>query len=191
MRDSTRSWKFGVGLLSAVVLSAIATRAAEKEPKAEWQVKRLGFFENRKLKSQLNLIFQEPRAAFDASDIEDAALILVSFLQSQGYLEPLVTASLTDPDGQDQVVEWDKNLDVFLSRETAVTQARFDIERGPRFFYESLEIDGATGLTTEEAATFFYSPQLLFQSKESRVYTPALLASGAGNLQAHLNKFLI
>ena len=187
MENKRNHWKSYVALILTLLCATVPSFGNEKEAVAEWQVKGLGFFENRKLKGQLNLIFQEPRAVFDASDIEDAALILVSFLQSQGHLEPLVTATLTSPDGSEEIVEWDKDLDVFLSRETAVSQARFDVERGPRFFYDSLTIDGDSSLPLEEAESFFYSPQLLFQGKESRVYTPALLASGASNLQAHLH----
>jgi len=159
-----------------------------KEPAAaKWEVKGLGFVQNRTLKKQLNLIFHQRQKLFEASDIEDAALVLVSFLQTQGYLEASAIATLTKEDGSVETVEWDSSLDVFLSRETAANHVRFDLVKGPRFFYESLEIEGVKAMDLVDAESFFYSPPLMFQGRESLVFTHSLLKSGVSNLKVHLN----
>lgn len=154
---------------------------------ATWSVANRGFFKNRKLKRQLDLIFNEEKPAFNSSEIEDAALILISYMESEGFLAARAIATLESLDGAEETVEWDRDFDVFLPRDTEASRVKFHLETGPRFYYETLTIAGNKILDTSEVEAFFYAEPLMFQSDKSRLFTPSLLQGGKGNLQAHLN----
>ncbi len=167
--------------------SGFELEAKEEPERAKWSVKKGGFFKNRSLKKQLDLIFNEEKAEFTASDIEDAALILISYLETEGYLAAKTLATITLVDGTEKTVEWDSHFDVFLPRDTSATFVRFDLIEGPGFYYQELEIVGNQVLAVEEVEAFFFSEPFLFQSEKARLFTPGLLQRGGGNLQAHLN----
>ncbi len=174
--------------LTFVALAFVPLVAADDSQRlAEWHVDGLGTFKNRSLKNRLKIIFSEEKEFFSASDIEDAALVLISALESEGYLRAKAVANLENQEGRLDSVNWDTAFDVFLPRDTAVVDARFELVRGPRFYYENLDTSENDTLTEKEVAAFFFSEPLLFQNETSRVFTPSLLNSGASNLQAQLN----
>ncbi len=96
-------------------------------------------------------------------------------------------ATLESLDGTEETVEWDRDFDVFLPRDTEASRVKFHLETGPRFYYETLTIAGNKILDTGEVEAFFYAEPLMFQSDKSRLFTSSLLQGGKGNLQAHLN----
>lgn len=159
----------------------------EKKDVASWSVENGGFFQNRKLKSQLDLIFNEEKEAFDSSDIEDAALILISYMEGEGYLAAKAVGEITLLNGDMTTVEWDGEFDVFLPRDTAARHVRFKLLLGPQFYYDSLSVEGNQILTTEEVEAFFFNEPLLFQGNKSKLFSKSLLQSSKGNLQMHLN----
>ncbi len=183
---------WGRFLLALVMILALSGTGLELEAKeksefASWEVKKGGFFKNRKLKNQLDLIFNEEKDRFGASDIEDAALILISYLENEGYLSAKTVATITLVDGSEKTIEWNSDFEVFLPRETEAVFVSFELVEGPRFYYQNLEVVGSQILGTKEVEAFFYSEPLLFQSEKTRLFTPGLLRGGQGNLQAHLN----
>ncbi len=159
----------------------------EKSNTANWSVENGGFFQNRKLKNQLDLIFNEDKETFDSSDIEDAALILISYLEGEGYLAAKAVGEISLENGEKTTVEWDSKFDVFLPRDTAAKHVRFKLVLGPRFYYDSLAIEGSQVLTTEEVEAFFYNEPLLFQDRKSKLFSKSLMQRSRGNLQSHLN----
>ncbi len=173
-------------LLLIPTLGPTGYSETEKEA-ASWVVENGGFLKNRKLKSQLDLIFNEEKESFDSSDIEDAALILISYMEGEGYLTAKAIGEITLLNGETTTVEWDGEFDVFLPRETAAKRVRFKLVHGPRFYYENLFIEGSEVLTTEEVEAFFYNEPLLFQGNKSKLFSRSLLQSSKGNLKTHLN----
>lgn len=171
------------------LISALGPTGYSKEDEdvASWSVENGGFFKNRKLKSQLDLIFNEEKESFDSSDIEDAALILISYMEGEGYLTAKAVGEITLLNGETTTVEWDGEFDVFLPRDTAAKQVRFKLLHGPRFYYENLSIEGNQVLTSEEVEAFFYNEPLLFQGDKSKLFSKSLLQSSKGNLKTHLN----
>ena len=73
------------------------TKAAEEIEPAKLTVSGYGFFGNLELKSLLKMLDEdtENREFFDANYIEDAALILMSRINRDGYLKPKISALLT------------------------------------------------------------------------------------------------
>jgi len=175
-------------IFGAVAFESEPLAAAKgKEEVASWSVENAGFFQNRKLKNQLDLIFNEEKETFDSSDIEDAALILISYLEGEGFLAAKAVGEITLANGEKTTVEWDSDFDVFLPRETEAVHVGFKLVRGPRFYYDSLSVEGNQVLTTEEVEAFFYNEPLLFQDRKSRVFSRGLMQRSRANLQSHLN----
>jgi len=176
-----------IGAFVAALFGAALLPAEPKEaPAAEWRVRGAGFFENRALKRQLEALFPEEKPYFGASDVEDAALILLSSLRSDGYLGASLTARLTLADGSERRFVWSRPMEVFLPREIEAKEAVFKADRGPRYHYESLELPESEILSAEDMEAFFYSEGTLLQSEEARFFTPERLRSGARNLELRL-----
>ncbi len=171
-----------------IFFQCVQSLKAEDEPLAKIKVDGTGFFKNRILMQQLETIFYEERTFYGPADIEDAALILISDVQSDGYLEARTIGMITDATGNTSSVEWDKQLDVFLPKETQGLSVEFEIILGPRFYYHSLTTNETPVLAHEEIEAFFYSEPYLFGGEESKIFTPSLFNSGAQNLQSHLKQ---
>ncbi len=82
---------------------------AADDSKAEMKIKGAGFFKDRLLVQQLKAIFHEEEPFFGPVDIEDAALIIISDLQSDGFLEAKTVGTITHSDGDVSSVEWEKS----------------------------------------------------------------------------------
>lgn len=175
-------------IFSCVCPLAVSIAKEEKAKKAKWSVSGHGLLKNRNLKQQLNAIFGKENTEFEAADIEDAALILLSSLQAEGYLEAKAEAQIDLVDGASRTVEWDSDFGVFLPRDTLAKRVAFKLLPGPISYYENLVIDNESELEEEEIVAFFYVEGLLFQSEKSRVFTPGRMNSAAGNLQSYLNQ---
>ena len=168
-----------------VFIALWLSSAAWAGSKRPWDLSGLGFFEGRKLSRQLDFVLGEGKEMLSPSEVEDAALVLVSYLQGQGYLGSRVEVELVDEAGNESSAVWDQDLNVFLPRGVNYREARFRMQRGPLFFYDELGLSGNARLGDDEVEAFFYSKPMLLQGERSKVYTPGGLRSAAGNLAAH------
>lgn len=173
-------------VVASLILSSGGLMSAEPSPDPTMKVDGAGFFKNRLLKQQLKSIFSEPTEFFGPTDIEDAALILISDMQSDGYLEARVVGVITLPDGSVEVVTWDKDLDIFLPKETRAMEVNYEIQPGPRFYYASMDIEENPVIDNKTIESFFFSEPYFFESNKSKVFTPPQFTSGTQNLRAHL-----
>ena len=128
-------------VLIALSLSSYNLVAVEEAPKPTMKVDGAGFFKDRLLAQQLKSIFHAPAELFGPTEIEDAALILISDMQSDGYLEARIVGTITAPNGEQATIEWDKGLYIFLPKETQAQRIDFRVIPGPRFYYASLEVE--------------------------------------------------
>lgn len=182
------SLRLGSILLATVLIGfgSLNAATAEETVKPSMQVDGAGFFKDRLLKQQLKTIFNDPRELFGPTDIEDAALILISAMQSDGFLEAQVIGTFKNPDGEATTISWNKDLDVFLPEETQATHIEFQVLPGPRFYYHSLEHEDNPVVDNETIESFFFSEPYFFENERSKIFTPAQFTSGTQNLRAHL-----
>ena len=69
-------------------------------PAAELHVRGLNWFGNRNAEQQLKLLLgEQPGATLDAGALENAALVLISALNDEGFLEPGLIVELPRPNG--------------------------------------------------------------------------------------------
>ena len=108
----------GFGFLSSFVagllLLGLSAHGEEtnKVQYAKLRISGFGLLGNRDLKKTIRLMSGKkvPPEFYEANFVEDAALIIMSTLNREGYLAPHISAALTLSDGQEQSFEWDKDV---------------------------------------------------------------------------------
>ena len=135
-------------ILSLVVCLVLATGVGagpvQPSPPARMEVSGYGFFGNRSLLKMLRLL-QPPGKApstYTANAVEDAAMVLLSQLARDGYLDPKLTVSLTLTDGMVLVRHWDESLEPLLPRPLEARRVCFRIHRGVLFYYGKITFVG-------------------------------------------------
>jgi outer membrane protein assembly complex protein YaeT len=168
-----------------VAVLACAARLAA----ADLHVRGLGWFDNRAAEQKLKLLRTSPaEALLDANAIEDAALVLVSELNGNGYLDPILTVDATLADGRVMRHALDARLDPPLPRPLVATAATLRIEKGRRFTLREVTFTGLLALTEKEAHAFFVGELSLIPLAAERIYSPGRLQGSAGNLEEALRQ---
>jgi outer membrane protein insertion porin family len=158
-------------------------------PAAELHVRGLNWFANRKAEQQLKLLLgKQQGATLDAGALEDAALVLISALNDEGYLEPGLTVELTLPDGRAATYPLDARLEHPLPRPLEVTSATLHIKRGQRFTLREVTFSGLLAVKEKEARTFFLGEVLLIPLASERIYSPGRLKRAMNNLTEALRQ---
>ena len=170
-------------LLVALVL------VASPLPAADLQVRGLGWFDNRAGEQKLKILLGGQDApTIDANTIEDAALVLISALNEQGYLEPELTVEITRPDGRVERHPLDARLEPPLPRPLAATAATLHFEQGRRFTVREVAFTGLLAMTEKDARAFFLGEERIISLAAERIYSPARMQTSAGNLEEELRQ---
>ena len=172
------------GLQWLTVNSGRATETNKVKP-AKLKISGFGLLGNRELKKTIRLMSGGQKSApefYDANFVEDAALIIMSTLNREGYLAPRVTATLTLSDGSVRNFEWDKAVDTVLPGPLEVKKVHFRVRRGVLYYYRHLAIHGLKSLSAAEARTFFVQTGFLVALKSTRIYTASGLDRSIGDL---------
>ncbi|MCH6258242.1 BamA/TamA family outer membrane protein [Puniceicoccaceae bacterium K14] len=179
-----------IAISLAVAAGGASQAIAEQNVKpAAWKVKGQGLIKNFALKRQLNNVFNEEKEFFEAVDIEDAALILLSNLQAQGFLDAEAEATIERVDGTVETVVWDKSFSVVLPRDTKAQKVSFKLMPGKiSYFKEIVVVSNNSRLEQEDIEAFFYSEGLLLQGDDSQTFTNSLMTTGASNIAALLKQ---
>ncbi|MEO9112505.1 MAG: BamA/TamA family outer membrane protein [Lacunisphaera sp.] len=158
-------------------------------PAAELRVRGLGWFGNRKSEQRLKLLLGElNRPTLDANAIEDAALVLISSVNDEGYLEPKLTAHVTLKDGAMAEYLLDASLEHSLPRPLEATAATLSLDRGKRFTLQEITFTGLLALTEKDARGFFVGEGLLIPLASERIYSPGGLQRDESNLEEALRQ---
>jgi outer membrane protein assembly complex protein YaeT len=149
----------------------------------------LGWFDNRAAGQKLKLLRGDQRGAvLDANALEDAALVLISSLNNEGYLEPVLTVKVTRPDGQVASYALDARLEPPLPRPLAASSASLNFVKGRRFTLQEVTFSGLLAMKEKEARAFFVGENTLIPLASERIYSPGRLQSAAGNLEEALRQ---
>ena len=172
------------------MFNAAHSEETNKVQHAKLKISGFGLLGNRELKRTIRLMSgqKKPPEFYDANLVEDAALIIMSTLNGEGYLAPRITATLTLSDGEVQTFEWDQKLDTVLPRPLAVQKVRFRVRHGVRYYYQRLEIHGLKSLAQSEAKRFFVEAGFLVSLKSTRIYTPSRLEGSISDLTEALRR---
>lgn len=161
------------------------TYSADKPKHADVNISGYGLAGNIQLKrtlKALDLRWKE-RRTFDANFVEDAALIIMSQLNRDGYLNPALTVELTLEDGTRRTNTWKGRIEPPLPRPLTVQRADLKIEKGVLYRFEDVAIQGQKEVKEKEVRGYFVERGVLLPLKKTRVYTPQKLERGMENLE--------
>ncbi|HEX2862094.1 MAG TPA: BamA/TamA family outer membrane protein, partial [Lacunisphaera sp.] len=166
-------------LWATVLLSAV-----------ELQVQGLGWVGNRAAEQKLKVLFEDVAAqgALDAGAIEDAALVVLSSLNDQGYPDSSLTVEAVLPDGSLASHPLDSRLEPALPRPFTAIAATLHVVRGRRLTLREITFTGLLALKEREARAFFVGESALFAQASERIYSPGRLQRSAGNLEEELRR---
>jgi outer membrane protein insertion porin family len=152
-------------------------------------VRGLGWFDNRAAEQKLKLLLgRQSGDTLDANAIEDAALVLISALNSEGYLEPGLTVDAVLADGSVAQYALDARLEPPLPRPLVASSATIQIEKGRRFTLHEVTLTGLLAMKEKEGRSFFVGENTLIPLGSERIYSPGRLQSSAGNLEEALRR---
>ncbi len=177
------------GWCAAALLGLSLVGAEGRAEAPQLAVDGLGWFGDRGAERSLKLLLgSQVDAALEAGTIEDAALILISQLTDDGYLEPKLTVRVRHADGRETEHPLDAEMSTPLPRPLDATSARLRIEKGPRFVYEEITFTGLAALPESAARSFFVGESMLIPLSNERAYSPGRLTRGLGNLREELRQ---
>ena len=102
--------KFFIAGLLSLAFTVARGEETNKVQAARLKISGFGLLGNRELTRTIRLMSgkKAPPAFYDANFVEDAALIIMSTLNREGYLAPHISEVLTLSDGREQRFEWNK-----------------------------------------------------------------------------------
>lgn len=179
------SFVFIRGCRYSALFFGVACCAAQAEIKpAKLEVSGYGVLGNLELKNLLKTFDEKnkQREFYDANFIEDSALILISRISRDGYLQPKITARLTFENGESKTYEWRETIREPLPRPINARRVEFVIDEGVFYFFDEINFEGLQAIAEDDARAFFVERGALVKLKQSRVFTPARLARGLSSL---------
>lgn len=174
-------------LLAVALLTAMVR--ATTSPPARLSVEGLGWWRDHSMRGTLTLLLGDQRGrTLDASAIEDAALVLFSTLNQQGYLHPDIRVRVTEAKGgADETFALDPNLEHPLPRNIAAPKVVYLVRKGRRYTVGTVTFVGLTAMRPDQARTYFRGEGLLAVPTE-RAYSPDGLRRSADNLLNELQR---
>ena len=171
-------------LLAFAALACLASVSA-----ADIQVHGLGWFGNRKAEQKLKLLLSGQQGSpVNANTLEDAALVLISGLNREGYLEPVLTVEATLADGRVERHALDARLEPPLPRPFDAQKVTLHLAKGRRFTLTEITFSGLLAITEKEARSFFVGEAALIPLASERIYSPGRLVTSASNLEESLRR---
>ncbi len=196
-----KAWIWTARLAAALLLgspnragtSPLTAPNPPTEPKikpARLIVRGHGFLGNLRLKQQLRVLQPDsgPPEFLDSRILEDAALLLLSALQREGYLEPAIELQVLCDDGTESVLSARPEAPLEAPAHWRARRAVFLLDRGAFHYYARLDFTGLTALSKAKAAGYFLVPDMVVPQKKPKVYTPARLDRGLASLREELRR---
>lgn len=151
---------------------------------AELKLEGFGLLRNFELRGALGLLLDDgtEREYFNASFIEDAALVLNSELVEEGYFAAEVEAVWKDAAGEEMSARLDAELTRTLPRETRATELRLIARPGVRATVRRVRITGLEAIARSEGRQFFRPDAGLFTPDVARAWSEARMRRGAAGL---------
>lgn len=120
--------------------------------------------------------------SYNADFIEDAVAILFSRLTDNGYLHPKIGVDAVLTNGNTARYEWTNAFDQTLPRPFIATNVEFQVQRGVRYYYDTIAISGLHSIPLPTAVTYFETTGSLLHLKSERIYSQARLRRAVASL---------
>ena len=149
----------------------------------------MGWMRDRDLRLSLARLLGDARGeVMPANAVEDAMFLLMSAVQSEGFLKPVIAVECVDASGRNAEFMLDESMATMVPRTLQAREVRFRVKPGVRFFVSNVTFAGLHALKEKAARSFFMGDSALFSGKASRAHTPSRLSRALGGLQAELRQ---
>jgi outer membrane protein insertion porin family len=174
-------------LLIAVLISGFAASAvsakSDEPPVAKFDISGLGLLGNRSMSRTMQDFVNPGKVAHLSDDAaENAAFVLISELEDDGYLHPKITGSVTRLDGTQSTFQFDETLDATFPRKPGTNIVAFDVQRGVKFYIAEVHFEGLTALEEKTATAFFKPAYGLWNGARANVFSEAAVRRGRNAL---------
>lgn len=190
MRPSARR---GCAIFLGMLIGAWpATEVVAKETvsRAKLEVTGLGWLRDRDQRLSLERLLGDQRGeTIGANAIEDAMFLLLSAVESEGFLKPVVEVEIVPRDGTaTQRFKFDTTLATMMPRALVAKEVKFHVAEGVRYEVKEVHISGLANLSVEKVRSYFKPNQTLFSFGGAKAYTPARLRRALETVQAELRQ---
>jgi outer membrane protein insertion porin family len=192
MPRASPAWRWQAMFAAALVLTGGVPSSLAKDTakKATIGVKGLGWLHDRDQRLSLERLLGEQRTeVIESNAIEDAAFLLLSALEGQGFLKPTIEIEVVPADGgEKRRFVFDTTLTTPLPRPLVAREVIFQVKQGVRYFVSDARISGLSALPVEKARGYFMPGQALFATGEARAYTPGRVRRAVESVQEELQQ---
>ena len=172
-----------LALLAALCALPPLHAKPDEPPVARFKISGLGFLRNREVSRTMDDFVNPGKVAWLSDDAaENAAFVLISELEDDGYLHPKIKGKITLLDGTETTFQFDETLDTAFPRKAGTNVVAFDVDRGVRFYIEEVRIQGLTALDGKTAVGYFQPAFGWWSGKRSNVFSEAALRRGRNAL---------
>ncbi|MGH7994720.1 MAG: BamA/OMP85 family outer membrane protein [Opitutaceae bacterium] len=175
-------------VFAAILLAAPASPAATP-PRARVRIEGLGLLRDLTLRHTVQLLLGSERGpVLKAAAIEDAALMIFTSLDADGYLKARIRVTVVDASGARATYAVDPTLTHPLPRPLAAREAIFEVKRGRRFTLARVTFTGLSALSPAQAGSYFRGVGILAPLTAEQAYSPGRLKRSIGNLLGELQR---
>ncbi|MEO7413893.1 MAG: BamA/TamA family outer membrane protein, partial [Opitutaceae bacterium] len=187
-RGKHRWWQILLGAVLLLWGTGQPVFAKDAVKKAKIGVEGLGWLHNRDQRLSLERLLGDQRGeVIESNAIEDAAFLLVSALQSKGFLKPKIEIEFVRVGGgKSERFIFDTTLTTPLPRPLAAHEVTFHVTEGVRYHVGEARISGLHVVPVETAQGYFMPGQALYATGEARAYTPGRLRRAVEAVQEEL-----
>jgi outer membrane protein insertion porin family len=173
-------------LVAGLGVGEVSAKRSEVR-KAKIEVNGLGWIRNRDQRLSLERLLGSQRGEVIVSNaIEDGAFLLVSALESEGFLKPAIEIALVLSDGSKEKFQFDTTLVTPLPRDLSATSVAFNVEPGVRYVVNDVRVSGLSAFPVETAHGYLMPGQALFATGPARAYTPGRVRRALNSIQEEL-----
>ena len=177
-----------IGARVAVVL-AFALMSSSAVAKVAIKVNGLGWLRDRETRIALErLTGANAAAALDANAIEDAAVILNSSLNDEGFQEPTIEIGVTEKNGARRRFPFDPTFAKPVPRPLEATRLTFTVKPGVRWRVARVDIEGLTVLPLKTGISYFRNDATLLTVASANAYSKSQLSRSEGALLDELQR---
>lgn len=178
-----------MALVLAGMLSSCSTSKDKGPPPAKIGVSGAGLLRDRELRFSLERLLGEERGeVLRANAVEDAMFLLMSAVQSEGFLKPQITVECVGADGKKVEVALDEQMTATVPRALEARSVEFYVKPGVRYFTKEVTFEGLHSVKAAAARSYFIGETALFSGKSARAYTPSRLSHGLTGLLGDLRQ---
>ena len=182
-----RFWLCGGFALGVLAVCPVLEAGTKEASPAALSVSGMSWLKDHELKVSLERLLGDERGeVLRANAVEDAMFLLMSAVQSEGFLKPAIAVECVDASGTKTKFALDESMTTTVPRTLEARALRFRITPGVRFFVSEVKFTGLHAVKERAARSFFVGDTALLSGKASRAHTPSRLSRALDGLQAEL-----